>query len=148
MTNADSDRNETLLHSYRNTLYAFEPTNSILKCVRHNTQSHTVTPALTFRRPLPTLCRMAKPVLGRGLGALLGGTALALRPVPVTTSTANQTDPPLSPESRDGIRRVGLEQVRPCPFQPRKEFAPAALQELADSIREQGIIQQIGRAHV
>jgi ParB family chromosome partitioning protein len=33
--------------------------------------------------------------------------------------------------------------VRPCPFQPRKEFAPEALQELADSIKEQGIIQPL-----
>jgi ParB family chromosome partitioning protein len=36
-----------------------------------------------------------------------------------------------------------LEQVRPCPFQPRKNFDPASLQELADSIREQGIIQPL-----
>ena len=41
------------------------------------------------------------------------------------------------------MRRVALERVRPCPFQPRKEFAPEALQELADSIREQGIIQPL-----
>jgi len=41
------------------------------------------------------------------------------------------------------VRRVALERVRPCPFQPRKEFAPEALQELADSIKEQGIIQPL-----
>jgi ParB family chromosome partitioning protein len=36
-----------------------------------------------------------------------------------------------------------LARVRPCPFQPRKDFTPEALQELTDSIREQGIIQPL-----
>jgi ParB family chromosome partitioning protein len=38
---------------------------------------------------------------------------------------------------------MSLDKVRPCPFQPRKEFSQEALQELADSIREQGIIQPL-----
>jgi ParB family chromosome partitioning protein len=38
---------------------------------------------------------------------------------------------------------MALDKVRPCPFQPRKEFSQDALQELADSIREQGIIQPL-----
>jgi ParB family chromosome partitioning protein len=38
---------------------------------------------------------------------------------------------------------VPLGQVRPCPFQPRKDFAPESLTELADSIREQGIVQPL-----
>jgi ParB family chromosome partitioning protein len=33
--------------------------------------------------------------------------------------------------------------VCPCPFQPRKDFAPESLKELADSIREQGILQPL-----
>jgi ParB family chromosome partitioning protein len=41
------------------------------------------------------------------------------------------------------VQRLALEKVRPCPFQPRKEFSKEALQELADSIREQGIIQPL-----
>jgi ParB family chromosome partitioning protein len=36
-----------------------------------------------------------------------------------------------------------LDAIRPCPLQPRKDFAPEALQELADSIRAQGIIQPL-----
>lgn len=39
--------------------------------------------------------------------------------------------------------RVPLGQVRPCPFQPRKDFPPEALEELAASIREQGILQPL-----
>jgi ParB family chromosome partitioning protein len=36
-----------------------------------------------------------------------------------------------------------LNRIRPSALQPRKEFAPEALQELADSIREQGIVQPL-----
>jgi ParB family transcriptional regulator, chromosome partitioning protein len=41
------------------------------------------------------------------------------------------------------VLRVKLEKIRPSPMQPRKEFTAAALQELADSIKEQGIIQPL-----
>ncbi len=43
----------------------------------------------------------------------------------------------------EAVRRVALASVHPCPFQPRKEFTADALRELADSIREQGIIQPL-----
>ena len=36
-----------------------------------------------------------------------------------------------------------LERIRPCPLQPRKDFSPEALRELADSIKEQGIVQPL-----
>jgi ParB family chromosome partitioning protein len=36
-----------------------------------------------------------------------------------------------------------LSQIQPCPFQPRKDFGPEALKELADSIKEQGIVQPL-----
>ena len=83
---------------------------------------------------------MAKPALGRGLGALLGGSLPAARLVIPTAAPLTATDLPTAPSTDVGeqVRRVALERVRPCPFQPRKEFAPEALQELADSIKEQG----------
>jgi len=89
--------------------------------------------------------RMAKPALGRGLGALLGGSPPAARPVLPAALNPAATDLPTAPSApgHDQVRRVALERVRPCPFQPRKEFAPEALQELADSIKEQGIIQPL-----
>jgi len=87
---------------------------------------------------------MAKPALGRGLGALLGGAPAAAKPpqpgppasVPVATHV-----PTLDP--RDRVQRVPLDRIRPCAFQPRKDFTPEALRELADSIREQGIVQPL-----
>ena len=63
-------------------------------------------------------------------------------------STLAPTSPPQTgsePAADQGerVRRLSLDQVRPCPFQPRKDFTAETLQELADSIKEQGIIQPL-----
>jgi ParB family chromosome partitioning protein len=44
---------------------------------------------------------------------------------------------------REHVQRVPLNRVQPCSFQPRKDFSPEALRELADSIKEQGIVQPL-----
>jgi ParB family chromosome partitioning protein len=41
------------------------------------------------------------------------------------------------------VLRVPLNRIRPSALQPRKEFSDEALRELADSIREQGIVQPL-----
>ena len=61
--------------------------------------------------------------LGRGLGALLG-------------------DDVLKAEST-GSLYLPISQVESCSSQPRKHFDEASLAELADSIREHGIIQPL-----
>ncbi len=38
---------------------------------------------------------------------------------------------------------MALDRVQPCPYQPRKDFTAESLQELADSIKAQGIIQPL-----
>lgn len=91
---------------------------------------------------------MAKPALGRGLGALLGGTPVISKsapalPVPAGTPGATATTAPLPTEPREAVRRVTLDRVRPSSLQPRKDFAPESLQELAASIKEQGIVQPL-----
>jgi len=48
-----------------------------------------------------------------------------------------------APVSHDRVQRVPLDRIRPCPLQPRKDFSDDALKELADSIREQGIVQPL-----
>ncbi|MEI8095202.1 MAG: ParB/RepB/Spo0J family partition protein [Spirochaetales bacterium] len=65
--------------------------------------------------------------LGKGFGALL----------PDDLSTA------YAPVTGDVVKTVPIAEVFPNPDQPRKDFDPEALAELADSIREQGIIQPI-----
>jgi ParB family chromosome partitioning protein len=41
------------------------------------------------------------------------------------------------------VGRVPLEQIDPNPFQPRRQFAPEALAEMADSIRVHGVVQPV-----
>ncbi len=104
---------------------------------------------------------MSKPALGRGLGALLGGTPVISKPAvvpppaspapitPVAPATASSSTvavpPPAAPAiaSGDLVRRVAVERVRPSALQPRKDFPPESLRELADSIKEQGIVQPL-----
>jgi len=85
---------------------------------------------------------MAKPALGRGLGALLGGSPVAKPPGPIPATT---TIPAAAPalDNRERVQRVPLTRIRACPFQPRKEFPAETLRELADSIKEQGIVQPL-----
>jgi ParB family transcriptional regulator, chromosome partitioning protein len=85
---------------------------------------------------------MAKPALGRGLGALLGESPIAKPP---GTGPASSSTPGAEPatDTRERVQRVPLGRVRPCPFQPRKDFSPETLRELADSIQAQGIVQPL-----
>jgi ParB family transcriptional regulator, chromosome partitioning protein len=80
---------------------------------------------------------MAKPALGRGLGALLGGAITGGRPATPPIAIAE----PVAEGER--VQNVSLDQIHPSPFQPRKDFSPEALQELADSIKAQGVIQPL-----
>src|ERR1035441_10842620 len=73
--------------------------------------------------------RMAKPALGRGLGALLGESPIAKPPVTGPTSTT-VPGAALATDERERVQRVALDRIRPCPFQPRKDFSPEALREL------------------
>lgn len=63
--------------------------------------------------------------LGRGLDALLG---TAERP---------------AEQAGAQLRELAVDLIRPNPFQPRTRFDEAALTELADSIRAQGVIQPV-----
>ena len=76
--------------------------------------------------------------LGRGLNALLGNAAeikQLTNPEPVASLAA------VSPAS--GLQVLPVDLIQRGRFQPRVHFEPQALQELADSIRAQGVIQPI-----
>jgi ParB family chromosome partitioning protein len=66
-----------------------------------------------------------KKGLGKGLGALL---PQAQSPAPAVQRT---------------YLTVGIEEIRPNPWQPRKRVGAAAIEQLADSIRVNGIIQPL-----
>ncbi|MGA2787404.1 MAG: ParB/RepB/Spo0J family partition protein [Verrucomicrobiota bacterium] len=87
---------------------------------------------------------MAKPALGRGLGALLGGNPVLTQPAPAPAAPVlKPVVPSPAPDAQERVQRVPLDRIRPCSLQPRKDFSAEALQELADSIREQGIVQPL-----
>jgi ParB family transcriptional regulator, chromosome partitioning protein len=83
---------------------------------------------------------MSKSALGRGLGALLGGQITPPAPTP---SSAQPAAAPAVADSRERVQRVPLNRVHPSALQPRKQFSEESLRELADSIREQGIVQPL-----
>lgn len=84
---------------------------------------------------------MSKPALGRGLGALLGGNPVRPATAPVAQSSAPSAE--IAPDNRERVQRVPLSKIRPSAMQPRKQFSEESLKELADSIREQGIVQPL-----
>jgi ParB family chromosome partitioning protein len=84
---------------------------------------------------------MSKPALGRGLGALLGGNPVRPASAPIAPSPAPLTE--IAPDHRERVQRVPLTKIRPSAMQPRKQFSEESLKELADSIREQGIVQPL-----
>ena len=78
--------------------------------------------------------KYASNVLGRGLDDM--GLGRGLDALIDTTSEVKT-------EGSSNLNEVELTQIDPNPNQPRREFDQEALQELANSIRELGIIQPI-----
>ena len=66
--------------------------------------------------------------LGRGLSALMADVHL---------------HPPEPDQPRRGEMKVPVERIEPNPDQPRRSFPQEALEELAASIREKGVIQPL-----
>ena len=67
-----------------------------------------------------------KKALGRGLGAL------------IPSRTAEAAAPPVA-----GLANIPIDQISPNPYQPRKTFNEASIEELARSVREHGIVQPL-----
>jgi ParB family chromosome partitioning protein len=79
--------------------------------------------------------------LGRGLDALLGPAKTAPQPAaPVAGTTTMAT----SAEGVEGeLRTLGVERLSRGKYQPRVDMHNESLQDLADSIRAQGVVQPI-----
>ena len=77
--------------------------------------------------------------LGKGLGALMGE---AEAEVDTALGSGKKAAAAASDKkAAGGDLMVSVDLLKPNPHQPRTEFDPEALQELADSIKEHGIIQ-------
>ena len=80
---------------------------------------------------------MARKALGKGLDALIPGAGDEL------TSTAAGKVKPGRPGQAGHVTKVRLKEISPNPHQPRKEFAREALEELAASIKQKGVLQPV-----
>jgi ParB family transcriptional regulator, chromosome partitioning protein len=76
-----------------------------------------------------------RKALGKGLGALLPTRPLAAAQAPAPAQTPAQPEP--TPET------IPVDLIDPNPTQPRRVFQPERLAELAQSIRQNGIIQPL-----
>ncbi|MEO0574706.1 MAG: ParB/RepB/Spo0J family partition protein [Pseudomonadota bacterium] len=77
--------------------------------------------------------------LGRGLGALLGDSART----PAQPSAAPAADPAAAVQTSAGLRELDVDLMQRGRYQPRVDMRKDTLQELADSIKAQGIVQPI-----
>lgn len=75
---------------------------------------------------------MARKTLGRGLSALLGDS-----------NTEPETDVLSQPSAAAPAREIDVTRIKPNPEQPRTRFEEKALDDLADSIAANGIVQPI-----
>ncbi len=75
-----------------------------------------------------------KPSLGRGLADLLGQSSPAAREAPVKDA---------APPPAEELMRLPLDVLERGRYQPRVDMRPETLEELAGSIRAQGVVQPI-----
>lgn len=95
-------------------------------------------PVIRFSIPqTPGSGKRKPPALGRGLGALLGETRRE-EPLVVEAVEAGAGQAPAS-----GLAMLSIATITPHPNQPRRHFDDAALDELAASIAQRGVIQPV-----
>ncbi|MCF0136681.1 MAG: ParB/RepB/Spo0J family partition protein [Lachnospiraceae bacterium] len=92
--------------------------------------------------------------LGRGLGALMGGLETEEvtieqdeqakeEPKAETTKTGKSNKSKTEPVNLSGVQEIDINLLSPDKSQPRKNFDEEALSELAESIKEFGVIQPL-----
>jgi len=77
-----------------------------------------------------------KTGLGKGLDALLGDVDLAPPPVVASAGSSGR-------DTDNDLRRIPVDLLRRGAYQPRQDMRQDALEDLADSIRAQGLVQPI-----
>jgi ParB family transcriptional regulator, chromosome partitioning protein len=87
--------------------------------------------------------KVSKDDLKSSLRGVAGKSSSRLSYFSVTEEDIQQEPEKVSRELANTVAMLPLDQIAPNPDQPRKEFEPEALQELADSIQTYGLIQPI-----
>jgi ParB family transcriptional regulator, chromosome partitioning protein len=85
------------------------------------------------------MSKQGKMVLGKGLGALIPSTPPVPEPVSVQPSAETIDDG----ASYDVLAHIEISDIDPNPYQPRMDFDADSLRELAQSIREKGLVQPV-----
>ncbi len=84
---------------------------------------------------------VSKSRLGRGLGGLISSAAPA-KPAPASTP-ASAPVPTAPAPAANGFAEIGVHLIDPSPYQARREIPKEQLQELADSIHAEGLLQPV-----
>ncbi|MFO1447655.1 MAG: ParB/RepB/Spo0J family partition protein [Opitutaceae bacterium] len=83
-----------------------------------------------------------KSRLGRGLGGLIAAAApKTTESKPAASPTGDARAPAVPPAP--GFLEISVTAIEPSPYQARRELSPEHLQELAESIRSEGLLQPI-----
>jgi ParB family chromosome partitioning protein len=84
-----------------------------------------------------------KPVMGRGLEALLGQISRRPEPAPGAPAPAPGAQPPPAKLPGDELANLPLDLLQRGKYQPRVDMRQESLDDLASSIKAQGIVQPI-----
>jgi ParB family chromosome partitioning protein len=89
-----------------------------------------------------------QPKLGRGLGRLIPVKApvavkAVVEPVQSKTAIIESTEAPIHEPAHRRILDVSVDSIVPNTRQPRRDFEPKSIRELAESIRSSGLLQPI-----
>ncbi len=153
-------------HNSESTVLMFhvEPaawSNSCQAAIWHNRSIYVIMERIMTKASSSNASNVGRRRLGRGLSSLLGtpvkvdppvvdgpdhasGTSISPAQPPDPQDAAS--DPGQGGKDRnqgDGITMVAIERVVPNAFQPRRSFDEAALDTLAASIREAGMMQPV-----
>lgn len=105
------------------------------------------------------MASIKKSRLGRGLGAIISGSSISTPKTPAqseapknaapvdpgATVSAGEPQPAASTTQTDGLgyQEIAVALIEPNPYQPRREFNPQQIEELAESIRAEGLLQPV-----
>lgn len=95
----------------------------------------------------------SKSRLGRGLGGLIAAASSASK-TPTASAAAKKVGtlpsgaggkpaPKAAPTSAPGFEEIAVNKVEPSPYQARREIEAVQLEELAESIKAEGLLQPI-----
>ncbi len=80
---------------------------------------------------------MSRKALGKGLDALIPGAGEDVEPASGVGTEARR------PGDAGVVTRIQIKSIKPNPLQPRKDFDRESLEELAESIRQKGVLQPV-----